>query len=666
MQTAELPPPSQVLSAVDQWHLSQWLVKSGQSVRHRQHLAILKSTSGASEHLIAPRSGTLASIHVTTGSPVNANTPTLAKLSFCPHSVVFKGVCAVCGLVPDVDSDTITSRLPVAYNSSSLTVTRAEAESVASVTARKLFDARRLSLVLDLDHTLLHATAEDVIADALAHSPSDVDTSSVNSFILESTQDSTRARMFVKLRPNLKKFLARVSRKFQLHIYTMGSRPYAARIASLIDPEKRLFSGRITSREDFIEGSLNQKSIQRLFPCDDSMVLIVDDREDVWTAANGLEFMPNLIRAQPYTFWNDLSDQDRRKLYNNFALHPPPPVDMSDPYASPVHPHTPVASNTKPLNSERPNCNGAPNKERCASSVPAIKGYPGCATVAEPQHSQSSKRIESKSSSQQNSPAEGSEKACEVRDILRGWMEADARPEKSGHLLRLADVLEECHARFFRACNAYRNGGVNNGGHQGGSNFEVPADVKNIMSEMRSEVLDGCHLAFTCVIPTGADPASIPIWNLALRLGAHCSSEFVNGETTHLVARSTNMPPTQKMKEVLKSGAAYIVTTKWLEDSAMSFKRLSEFQYTVECLTNRYANKDEYREAVEGRFAQESIIGKRLVGEGKLGVEVPSSKRRKSESRGGAFGSLQPTVGTSSLGVTIDELDAAMDDAFMD
>jgi RNA polymerase II subunit A-like phosphatase len=41
---------------------------------------------------------------------------------------------------------------------------------------------------------------------------------------------------------------------------------------------------------------LTQKSLQRLFPCDTSMVVIIDDRADVW------EWSPNLIKVIPCMF----------------------------------------------------------------------------------------------------------------------------------------------------------------------------------------------------------------------------------------------------------------------------------------------------------------------------------------------------------------------------
>ncbi len=41
---------------------------------------------------------------------------------------------------------------------------------------------------------------------------------------------------------------------------------------------------------------LTQKSLQRLFPCDTSMVVIIDDRADVW------EWSPNLLKVIPCAF----------------------------------------------------------------------------------------------------------------------------------------------------------------------------------------------------------------------------------------------------------------------------------------------------------------------------------------------------------------------------
>ena len=108
--------------------------------------------------------------------------------------------------------------------------------------------------------------------------------------------------------PGWKEFLRDATTKYELHIYTMGTRAYAEEVCSAIDPEGSLFGRRILSRDE--SGStyisdrpliaptqsylgLTQKSLQRLFPCDTSMVVIIDDRADVW------EWSPNLIKVIP-------------------------------------------------------------------------------------------------------------------------------------------------------------------------------------------------------------------------------------------------------------------------------------------------------------------------------------------------------------------------------
>lgn len=92
-----------------------------------------------------------------------------------------------------------------------------------------------------------------------------------------------------------------------MHVYTMGTRAYAEEVCAAIDPDGKIFGGRILSRDEsgseqlylivilqlnIIQG-LTQKSLQRLFPCDTSMVVIIDDRADVW------EWSPNLIKVIP-------------------------------------------------------------------------------------------------------------------------------------------------------------------------------------------------------------------------------------------------------------------------------------------------------------------------------------------------------------------------------
>jgi TFIIF-interacting CTD phosphatase-like protein len=68
-------------------------------------------------------------------------------------------------------------------------------------------------------------------------------------------QQALRPRLFhladkglwTKLRPGVESFLSRVSQLYELHIYTMGDKGYAGLMADLLDPEHKLFVGRVIS-----------------------------------------------------------------------------------------------------------------------------------------------------------------------------------------------------------------------------------------------------------------------------------------------------------------------------------------------------------------------------------------------------------------------------------
>ena len=62
-----------------------------------------------------------------------------------------------------------------------------------------------------------------------------------------------------------------------------------------------------------------RKSIERLFPVDQSMVAVIDDRGDVWG------WQPNLVKVMPYDFFVCIGDINSSflpkqvfPLYNHF------------------------------------------------------------------------------------------------------------------------------------------------------------------------------------------------------------------------------------------------------------------------------------------------------------------------------------------------------------
>ncbi|KAG5189911.1 hypothetical protein JKP88DRAFT_300447 [Tribonema minus] len=237
------------------------------------------------------------------------NNQSNAAAAPCQHPMVIGSLCAVCGKVmPVAEADEGSRGLDTspadAYSSSSTTTTATMAKitmvggativlsqegarQVHADKAQRLRAARKLSLVLDLDNTLLHATpdvhaqtykADDVFAFQLPGVP---------------------GTHCVKLRPHLREFLARAAQRFELTIYTAGTRRYAELVAAHLDPDNSLFARRIISATDTADLGRSTKSLSRIFPGATNMVLVVDDREDVWRG----EQAKNLVLVRPYMFW---------------------------------------------------------------------------------------------------------------------------------------------------------------------------------------------------------------------------------------------------------------------------------------------------------------------------------------------------------------------------
>lgn len=45
-------------------------------------------------------------------------------------------------------------------------------------------------------------------------------------------------------------FLSEVSKSYEMHVYTMGTRQYAENVCRIIDPDGRYFANRILSRDE--------------------------------------------------------------------------------------------------------------------------------------------------------------------------------------------------------------------------------------------------------------------------------------------------------------------------------------------------------------------------------------------------------------------------------
>lgn len=239
----------------------------------------------------------------------------------CPHEIRFSGLCGVCGEpIPSTPSwlNTDTDQtVHILHGSLDLQVSQAEAERVETMVMSRLLSAKRLSLVIDLDQTLLHATMDGQVAEWMAdvEHPFHGYCKDVHRIDLDIDahggsrwyqSGNGKQSYFVKLRPKIEEFLHSANQLFELHVYTMGSRQYARACCKIIDPTGILFHDRILSRDDAgLKGhdAANKKSLKRIFPHSSTMVLVLDDRGDVWRWAG------NVVLIRPFLFFTDGNDR---------------------------------------------------------------------------------------------------------------------------------------------------------------------------------------------------------------------------------------------------------------------------------------------------------------------------------------------------------------------
>ncbi|KAI6674768.1 hypothetical protein NL676_002674 [Syzygium grande] len=117
---------------------------------------------------------------------------------------------------------------------------------------------QKLHLVLDLDHTLLHAvrlsnlTPEEVerLKPEAARN-AEGGPASGGGGDLFFVGSETGEGFITKLRPFVREFLREAHEMFQLMVYTMGGRVYSSGTTKLLDPGGEYFSDRVITREDY-------------------------------------------------------------------------------------------------------------------------------------------------------------------------------------------------------------------------------------------------------------------------------------------------------------------------------------------------------------------------------------------------------------------------------
>ncbi|XP_034748119.1 RNA polymerase II subunit A C-terminal domain phosphatase isoform X2 [Etheostoma cragini] len=301
MQVADICWPTGALPL----RLLEWKVKPGSLVNLDSVLALcapISQEKGAEvarlpeKKVKSDRAGVVKELCCQLGQVIPPG-GVIVRVEECSHPVVMKGLCAECGQdLTQLQSTNGNQQTPIStatvsmvHSVPELMVSSEQAEQLGREDQQRLHRNRKLVLMVDLDQTLIHTTEQHCQRMS-------------NKGIFHFQLGRGEPMLHTRLRPHCKAFLEKIAKLYELHVFTFGSRLYAHTIAGFLDPEKKLFSHRILSRDECIDPFSKTGNLRNLFPCGDSMVSIIDDREDVW------KFAPNLITVKKYIYFQGTGD----------------------------------------------------------------------------------------------------------------------------------------------------------------------------------------------------------------------------------------------------------------------------------------------------------------------------------------------------------------------
>ena len=512
--------------------------------------------------------------------------------------------------------DAARATINMVHNKTSLTISREEAARFEEEAKQRLIASKKLSLVVDLDQTVIQACVEPTVGEWMKNpeNPNHEAVKDVREFqLVEDAAGTKGCWYYIKLRPGLEEFLERMSKLYEMHIYTMGTRGYAQKIAQIIDPERKFFGDRILSRDE--SGSLVAKNLQRLFPVDTKMVLIIDDRGDVW------KWNDNLIKVTPYDFFVGIGDINSSFLPKKPGFTSPAGTAFSDP-----PPGQNIAGSLS-VQDDEPKINGIDRSSEDKVSVHVLDPSSSSDTSALEQlvsmgggddpltlQEQTSRQDETLAAQLEDRPllkkqlqleeedaaAAKASSASEVGEKVLDPSPDDSNAEKPRHhiledhdrqLEYLEQSLRRVHAEYFeshaRQIAAKQGGRI---AELRGSKRKQPIpsmsdlvsvpDVKTIMPSIKRLVLGDVIMVFSGVVPLGWDTQSSDLAMWAKSFGAKVE-ESITEYTTHLIAARNR---TVKVRQALNKGKGKtkIVSPLWLVGSLAQWTKLDETPYLLD------------------------------------------------------------------------------------
>ncbi|KAL7662437.1 RNA polymerase II subunit A C-terminal domain phosphatase [[Candida] zeylanoides] len=540
----------------------------------------------------SPVGGEVAEVLVCVGQELAHAAAVATVREPCDHSVQYGGLCALCGRAVD-DKDYSgydyeeRASIEMSHDSTGLKISYDEAAKIEQSTTARLVEERKLILVVDLDQTVIHATVDPTVGEWQRDptNPNYASVKDVRSFCLEEVPimppgwtgpryPPTKCWYYVKLRPGLEEFLRTVSQLYELHIYTMATRNYALAIAKIIDPTAAYFGDRILSRDE--SGSLTHKNLKRLFPVDQSMVAIIDDRGDVW------QWESNLIKVVPYDFFVGIGDINssflpkkngqltgptkRRKSIAQLEEMEAKPAESAEP-AEPVEPmEESAAAAASPVERILELGGGEDNAnlllEQSLTRNLSIEQQQHDRPLAKLQHDLEMIQHDEESDSE----TEGGDAPAREEHLLY---------DDDTELAALERALQTIHAKYYEIHQQHEAGKIS-----------LKPDLTSIIPSLKHRCLEGVTVLFSGILPLGVnlERSDIVIW--CKQFGVRVVSEVLP-EVTHVVCRDNKskfkVGPTFKVRAARKLlPHVKIVNPDWLFACLSSWSKVDEDEYLIE------------------------------------------------------------------------------------
>lgn len=591
----------------------------------------------------APEDGKLLAWNVRVGDVVARDRACVTVEEACTHEIQFQGLCALCGKdmneVNWASEQRDTDRAPInmTHDQTNLTVSHNAATRAENELQKRLLQQRKLSLVVDLDQTIIHACIDPTIGEWQndESNPNFGALRDVKRFQLEEGHAGGVARgcyYYIKMRPGLREFLSAIAELYELHVYTMGTRTYATNIAKIVDPEQRLFGNRVISRDE--NGNIVAKSLQRLFPVSTNMAVIMDDRADVWPHNRH-----NLIKVSPYDFFKGTGDINSSFLPKRDDLPSAASASTAAAAAAAATTTTPDTSTT-PTSTVTKDENEATASPASTAASTAVSGNSDSVSdsasssgaVSTPATSVANGGTPpANGSSSSPSPTSGDENTIDVVLLQKQTEEQERAFEKQikdRPLLHMQEQLDKEDSEKAAAAAAAITETAEDGDSQATQATQATQprhnavlfdddteldflkehltklhhefyerydeergaskslivdgipDVGEILDRLKGEVLAGSTIVLSGLVPLGTDVELSEIGMQATSFGARLQRQ-ISRKVTHLVI-SSDRPRTQKVRQAARIPTTKIVNQNWLIDCFSQWTHVDETPYLVE------------------------------------------------------------------------------------